>query len=294
MATVPPTRKLIARGVRAPHKGASKGGFMPKLSLSQAWDEARAILAHDGRLFGAVGLAMFVLPGLILNVSMPEAVAGEMPPAGPWLIVAVLAVLVSLVGQLATIRLAIGPHVTVGAAIMHGLKRLAPYVIAVLLWIVPILLIGSALYAILKLTADHPSVAVAIALIILTFVGFYLGVRLMLASAVASAENQGPFRILRRSWDLSLGNWWRLFAFLLLFALGALCLLWAVESVFGVLAKVMFGDVAPLTLGGLLVAIVTQLVSAIVSVIFFVILARIYVQRAGGSDVQASLPSSGI
>jgi hypothetical protein len=267
---------------------------MPKLSLSQAWDEARAILAHDGRLFVAVGLAMFVLPGLILNVSMPATPSGEMPPAGPWLIVAVLAILVSLVGQLATIRLAIGPHVTVGAAIMHGFKRLAPYVMAVLIWVVPVLVIGSALYAILKLTADHPSVAIAIALIILTFVGFYLGVRLMLASAVASAEGEGPFHILRRSWHLSVGNWWRLFAFLLLFALGALCLLWAVESVFGVLARLTFGDVAPLTIGGLLVAIVTQLVSAVVSVIFFVIIARIYVQRTGESDAQASVPSSGI
>jgi len=56
---------------------------------------------------------------------------------------------------------------------------------------------------------------------------------------------------------------------------------------------VMFGDIAPLTIGGLLVAIVTQLVSAIVSVIFFVIIARIYVQRAGG-EAQPSVPSSGI
>jgi hypothetical protein len=267
---------------------------MPKLSLSQAWDEARAILHHDGRLFGAVALALFVLPGLILNVSMPEAPAGEMPPPGPWLIVALLAVLVSLAGQLATIRLAIGPHVTVGSAIAHGFRRLAPYVIAVLIWVVPVLLVGSALYAILKLTADHPSVGVALGLIILTFVGFYLGVRLMLASAVASAENDGPFRILRRSWDLSGGNWWRLFAFLLLFAVGALCLLWAVEMVFGVLARVAFGDIAPLTIGGLLVALVTQLVSAAVSVIFFVILARIYAQRTGGTDAQPSVPSSGI
>lgn len=266
---------------------------MSKLSMSQAWDEARAILHRDGRLFGAVALAMFVLPGLILNVSMPETVSGELPPAGPWLIVAALAILISLVGQLATIRLSLEPHVTVGAAIMHGLRRLAPYVLAVLIWIVPVLLIGSALVAILKLQGDHPSVPVALALIVLTIVGFFLGVRLMLVSAVASAESEGPLRILRRAWDLSGGNWWRLFAFLMLFAIGALCLLWAVQTVFGVLAHLMFGELGPLTIGGLLVAIVTQLVSAAVSVIFFVILARIYVQRVGGVHAEASVPSSG-
>jgi len=266
---------------------------MSKLSLSKAWDEARSILHSDGRLFGSVALAMFVLPGLVLNVSMPDTPSGELPPAGPWLIVALVAILISLVGQLATIRLSLEPHVTVGTAITHGLRRLAPYVIAVLIWIVPVLLIGSALVAILKLQGDHPSVPVALALILLTIIGFFLGVRLMLVSAVASAEGDGPLRILRRSWDLSGGNWWRLFAFLMLFAIGALCLLWAVQTVFGVLAHLTFGELGRLTVGGLLVAIVTQLVSAVVSVIFFVILARIYVQRTGGTQAQASVPSSG-
>ena len=266
---------------------------MSKLSLSPAWDETRAILARDGRLFVSVALALFVLPGLILNVTMPETVSGEMPAVGPWLAIAGVALLVSLVGQLAVIRLAIGPHVSVGEAIMHGLRRLAPYVLAVLIWAVPILLIGSALYSILKLSAANPSIWVALALLLLTAVGAFLGVRLMLASAVASAEQVGPVGILRRAWDLSHGNWWRLFVFLLLFFVGALCLVWAVETVFALLARVLFADSGPLSLGGLLIAIVTQLVSAFVSVIFFVMLARIYVQRAGGGEVQASVPSSG-
>ena len=69
----------------------------------------------------------------------------------------------------------------------------------------------------------------------------------MLASAVASAEQVGPVGILRRSWDLSHGNWWRLFVFLLLFFVGALCLVWAVETVFALLARVLFADSGPLS-----------------------------------------------
>ena len=102
---------MIAPRERRPHKGANEGVFMSKLSLSPAWDETRAILARDGRLFVSVALALFVLPGLILNVTMPETVSGEMPAVGPWLAIAGVALLVSLVGQLAVIRLAIGPHV---------------------------------------------------------------------------------------------------------------------------------------------------------------------------------------
>ena len=266
---------------------------MTKLSLSPVWDETRAILARDGRLFGAVALAMFVLPGLILNVSMPQTAGSELPPAGPWLAVAAVAVLVSIAGQLAVIRLAIGPHVSVGEAIAHGGRRLLPYLGAVLVWIVPILLIGSALVALLKINADRPSVAVSLALILLTGVGVFLGVRLMLASAVASAEHDGSFGILRRTWDLSRGNWWRLFVFLLLFAVGALCLLWVVEMIFGLLARALFQNVDPMTVGGLLVAIVTQLISALLSVIFFVMLARIYIQRTTGAAAQPGVPSSG-
>lgn len=265
-----------------------------KLSLSVAWEETKRVLAHDGRLFLAVGLAMFVLPGLILNVSMPEATAGEFPPAGPWMIVGFLALLVSLVGQLSIVRLAIGPHVSVGEAIVHGLKRLWAYVVAVLVWIVPVLFAGGALYGFLAINAAHPSVVAALALILVTCLGFFLAVRLLLSSAVASAEDIGPFAIIRRSWELSSGNWWRLFAFLLLFGVGAVCLLWAVETVIALAAQTMFGDTRPLSLGGLLVAIISQLISALISVIFFVFLARIYAQRAGALGAQPRVPRSGI
>lgn len=267
---------------------------MSKLSLSRAWEETTAVLARDGRLFIAVALALFVLPGLILNVSMPETEPGQFPPVGPWMAVGLVALLVSLVGQLAVIRLAMEPHVAVGDAIVHGLRRLIPYVVAALMWIVPILIVGSVLYGVLELNQTRPSVPAALALLLLTAVGVFLGIRLMLSSAVASAENTGPFSILHRSWELSSGNWWRLFIFLLLFGIGAVCLLWAVESVAGVLVRMVVEDSGPRSIGGLLVAIVSQLISALLSVAFFVMLARIYVQRSGTGATQGSVPKSGI
>src|SRR5256885_7186342 len=120
---------------------------VPKMSISLAWDESRAVLARDGKLLGTVALALFVLPGIILDLSMPEAAVGEFPPAGPWMAVAGVAILVSLIGQLAIIRLAMGPHLTVGEAIGHGARRLLPYVAAVLLWGLPIIVVASVFYA---------------------------------------------------------------------------------------------------------------------------------------------------
>ena len=263
-----------------------------KLSLSRAWEETTGVLARDGRLFIAVALALFVLPGLIVNVSMPDMVPGQLPPGGPWVAVGVIALLVSLVGQLATIRLAMEPHVAVGEAIMHGLRRLLPYVAAMLLWLVPLLLVGSVLYAVLEMNAAHPPIAVSLALIVLCIVLGFVAVRMILASAVASAEDDGPLKILRRSWELSKGNWWRLFGFLLLFGVGALCLIYAVDSVVGLIVRMTLEDTGPRSIGGLLISIVSQLVSALLSVVLFVMIARIYAQRhAGGA--QASVPSSG-
>ncbi|HEX3424391.1 MAG TPA: hypothetical protein VHS33_13475 [Sphingomicrobium sp.] len=252
-----------------------------------------AVLARDGRLFVAVALALFVLPGLVLDVSTPDVASGQLPAAGPWIAIGIVALLIWLVGQLAVIRLAMEPHVAVGEAIMHGLKRLIPYVLSAFLWLVPILIIGSVLSEFLKANRDHPSIAVAVALIVLVVAATFLAVRLLLSSAVASAEELGPVKILRRSWNLTGGNWWRLFAFILLFWIGALCLLWAVESVAGVVVRLAVDDSGPRSLGGLLVSIIRQLISAFLSVGCFVMLARIYVQLTGASAAQASVPTSG-
>lgn len=266
---------------------------MHKVSLSAAWDETKAVLARDGRLFVAVALALFVLPGVILNVSVPEAREGQMPAPGAWVAIAIVAVLVSLVGQLSVIRLALPPHVAVGEAIAHGARRLLSYVGAVLIWLLPIMLVGAVLFELMGKDSAHPNAGAALGLLILTCVGFFLAVRMLLASAVASAESRSPIAILQRSWALSGGNWWRLFAFLLLFGIGAFVLLIAVQSVMMLIARMMLGGVGPLTLGGLLVALVSQLVSALVSVVFFVMLARIYAQLAGSGEARASVPSSG-
>jgi len=262
-----------------------------KLSISQAWDESRAVLARDGKLIGAVALALFVLPGIVLDLFMPEAPAGQFPPAGPWMAVAAVAILISLVGQLAIIRLAMGPHLTVGEAISHGARRLLPYLGAALLWVVPLCLVIGLLFASAGSDPEHPSAAAALGLVLAGLIGIYLAVRFLMMSAVASAEGSGSLAILRRSWDISGGNWWRLFGFLLTFAIGAIVLLWAVGAVTGLLAQLAFGSIARMTAGGLIVIIVSQLISALVSLTFFVMLARLYTQRGAGA--QASVPSSG-
>ena len=96
---------------------------MSSLSISKAWDESKAIGARDGRLIAAVALALVLLPQAIYGVIVPPpAMSGEEAPSwatGLSLIVAVIGV----VGQIAIIKLALGPATSVGESILHGFKR---------------------------------------------------------------------------------------------------------------------------------------------------------------------------
>jgi hypothetical protein len=266
-----------------------------RISLSAAWDETKAILAREGRLLAAVALAMLVLPGIILDLSMPVTQPGKMPPAGPWLAVAAVALAISLAGQLALIRLALGTGGSVGDAIVHGFRRLLPYLAALLLWVLPLMLIAAALYVAAGVGTETPRGLPAFGFLVVVLVGLFVAIRLLLSSSVASAEDHGPLGILKRSWALGRGNWWRLFAFALLFVITLLVLLSATSAVLGSVIAAATGGLKPWSLGTLLLALVSQLISSAVSVVFFVMLARMYRQVAGGGSAAASagVPSSG-
>ncbi len=264
-----------------------------RISLSRAWDETKSVLARDGRLFAAVALALLVLPGVLLDVSMPTAPRGELPSAGPWLAIGAVAVALSLAGQLALIRLALGGGISVGDAITHGFRRLLPYVGALLLWVVPLVLIAAVLYAATGIGTESPRGAPALGVLLMVFAGVFLAIRLLLGSAVASAEPVGSIAILKRSWALGSGNWWRLLSFALLFFVVLLVLLTAVQAVFGSIISAAAGGLKPWSLGALAVALLSQLVSAAASVFFFVMLARLYRQAAGDEAAETAVPDRG-
>jgi hypothetical protein len=264
-----------------------------KLSISRAWDEARATLAANASLLSTIGLAMFVLPGVISDLVTPAAPEGQLPPLGAWTVVAVIAVLISLVGQLAVIRLAIGSRSTVGEAIGHAARRAPAYFVATLIWILPFVLVGAVLIGMIARNPTEASPGVILALFLLALVMLFFAIRMLMTSAVATAESSSPRRIIRRSWHLTAGNFWRLLVFFLLFIITLAVAAIAIGSIAGIIATVLLGGKEPMTVGALFVALITQLVSAAISVVLMVMLARIYVQLAGDGAAEASVPSSG-
>jgi hypothetical protein len=263
-----------------------------ELSISKAWDETRAVIARDGSLLTTIALALFVLPGVVSDVATPETPAGQLPKFGYWTILTIIALLITLVGQLAVIRLAIGSGLTVGEAIRHGAWRAPAYLAATLMWLLPFLVIGMLLAGTVAGPASAASPAAALGLILVCGVLLFCAIRMLMTSPVASAEAVGPVEILRRSWHLTRGHWLRLFGFFVMVIIAAVVSIIAVSAVGGILAQLIFGGVGPLSVGALLVALLIQIISALVSVILMVMLARIYVQL-GGEGAAVKVPTSG-
>jgi hypothetical protein len=272
---------------------------MHKLSISKAWEDTKAIVARDGRLFTSVALALIALPTAVTTLIMPS---GMSQSTATWVdVVIIIASLIALAGQLALMRLALGPSITVGGAIAHGIRRMPFYFVAVLL--ICIALVLAAIPFAFALVAmgvqiepkpqevSGPLFAAAVLYLILLF---GTAVRMVMAAPAASAEEIGPIRIIRRSWSLTSGSFWRLLGFLILFFVGAIVALMAVQSVVALTVTVALGPLEPMSASALIVALVQALANAAISTLFAVMVARIYAQLAGRGEVQASVPSSGI
>jgi hypothetical protein len=250
---------------------------LAKLSLSRAWDETRDVLRREGKLITAVALAMLVLPGVIAQVATPTHPGAQVARAGYWTFLSLAAVVIALAGQLAIVRLALGPPVSVGDAIRHGIRRAPAYLGATLIWLLPftaaILLLVSS-----SPNPQKPSTGVALATLIAGGGLIYVAVRLFVGVAVASAEPLGPLEILRRSWDLTKGRFGKLFVFLLIFFTGFAVLSLAVGAVVGSAVRLASGEAEQFTVSALLLALASQLIGALVTSTLMVMLAQIYTQ----------------
>jgi hypothetical protein len=262
------------------------------LSISRAWDETREIFRRDGGLLVSVALALIVLPEVVVGIiSPPQATVGADAPAGMQLLRFIVA-MISLIGQLALIRLALGPSTTVGSAIGHGARRFLPALGAVVLLIVGLGILAVPLIILLSLAlgvdlahlSGRPTGAVAWMYAIIGLAAVLISVRFTLVSPVASAEKVGPLAIIKRSWRLTGGNYWRLLGFILLLIVATLVLMIAAGVVGGLLARMFSPSIEPMSIGALILASFAGAAQGAFSILASVMLARVYAQTAGQSE----------
>ncbi|WP_265563404.1 glycerophosphoryl diester phosphodiesterase membrane domain-containing protein [Sphingomicrobium arenosum] len=284
---------------------------MARLSISKAWDDARPIIARDGRLMFIVALATVVLPGTVLMTLSP----GESQVVGSGVDVdasegdalvtflSFLFMLVSIIGSIAISYLALFRGASVGDALRRGLKRALVTIGMVLLLIIPMLLLFALLVVMAlgttalanfdqAMTPDTISPAAALAIIAFVLVILWVGMRLAVTTPVIAAEEGGPVAVLKRSWALTKGHFWRILGFVLLLSIGVFIFMGAVELIGGLAIQLVLGEPEPMNLAAVAHGLVSTLAQAAVTIVYSTILARIYHQLAGNAaDPVVSVPA---
>jgi len=284
----------VARQRCASHKarGNVRGTRMSRLSISKAWDETSEILVRDGRLYASVALALVVLPATVIGLFAPRS---ETITPMAWVFLAI-SIVIGFAAQIALNRLAIGPSTTVKDAIIRGFARM-PVVVGSFLMlcvalmvvlIILVLILGAAgLIASPESGAEPPWFVIAL-IVLLTALCYAI---FQLTAPVAAVESGGSVSIMKRSWDLARGEYLRLLAFVLIALFGLIVVVLAGQFVIGSMVAAALGPPMPGSLSALLISLVVALIQSVFTVIFGVMLARIYVQLAASGPV--SVPSSG-
>ncbi len=260
---------------------------MKKLSIAAAWDESTAFVRRDfGRLF-LIAFGLLALPTVILQSFMPQPAPGQPAEGGAWILLFIIpAIIISVLGSLTIAALAVAPGTQPGDAFARALRRLLPMVGAALLLLAAVFICGLPLLimaAILSGGTQAESAAGALwTMLILLPVFVFVSVRLMLMTPVGAAEEGGPVAIVKRSWALTRGHFWRLLGFMIIFMIIFIVVSLAVMFVGGSVVMLIAGNPVESGLARVLIGLLGGLVNAALMLYFTAMLARIYVQLRGG------------
>lgn len=261
-----------------------------KLSIGQAWDEARRVFRADGGAIFTIALALLVLPGAILETVSPS---GLRTTEAPWWIsmLGLAAALIGLAGQIAISRIALGRSTTVGEALGLAFRRLpalfgALFLIALPFIVILYFMVGGAL------NPNQMSPGQAFTLLIIMLAGLFVLIRLLFMTPLAADRQDNSIELIRSGWRLSKGRFLKLLGLLLLLIVVALLVMGGLGGAMSAVVILALGPVAAGNVSALLVALIQQTLGAAVSVLFVVMVCRLYVQATGSAE-PTTVPHAG-
>jgi hypothetical protein len=257
--------------------------------MSNIWDRAMDVVrGRAGVLASIAALALF-LPGVVRDAVPVLATPGSTGFLALGGILAIVAMLVAIWGQLALIAVATGPATTRSQAFAQATARfpaaLAVTIVAVLvavaLFVPPVVAVGlSGLdLSAMSMTGALPdlgggTVAFVLAyLVVLLGASIFVLARLVLTSAVVLNERVG-LRAFRRSWQLTRGLTWRIVGVILLYVIVVLIAVSAAQFITGAVFGLLLDSIATVAF---LAAAVAGVVTTIFSVISTAFTAQLYV-----------------
>lgn len=252
---------------------------MASLSISRAWDESSAFLTRESRLVVPVALALLMIPTAVqgwINPAEPGQ-ASRMPLVG------LVAMVVTLAGQLALTRLAVGWPGSIGGVIGQSFRRVPLFLATLVLAYLPVVLllvVTVDFKALVDVPPDHllKQPGVERSLLVCTIVGIALLARFNPISALTMSQPASPVALVKRSWALTKGHFWQLLGMIFLLGIATLILKGSVTLVARALVLIILGPIEPLSLGALLKALADGLAAAAIGSVNAAMLGRAYAQ----------------
>lgn len=251
---------------------------MATLSISKAWAETAEFLKRDSGPLFTLSFALVALPSVALRALAPPMVAGQPPQMGLWLLLFPLTIALSILGTLSIAVLALGRERVIGPALGYAARRL-PSLLGISLLLLALALILAT--AVIAGAGGAPNDPPVLPVLLLGLLFLAISVRLVLMTPAAAGEALGPLGLLRRSWALTAGHFWKLLGLILLAVVVFLVILFAVSALVGIVIVVTLGAPQPGSLAALLILLVGGLLNAGFVMVFTILTSRVYAQLAG-------------
>ncbi len=259
-------------------------------TMTAIWDESVAFIKRESALLVPLLLATFVVgdAGMTLINGTMSASGGQLGAASG--VGAMLALLLTMTGQLAVTVMVLRDRVSVGEAIRLGLTRLPKLLIIGLMFVsvallallpVVIILVGAGY----DLTAARPNLPLWSSVVFLAFAGvaIWLGVRLSTLTALIVDRDPPLVQGIKNSFAMTSGYGWRILGVFILYGLVALVLGGVARFVFGGAFVLLGGAIGMPGLGMVLAAIASGVVGGALAMMASIFMAHLYRAIVKGS-----------
>lgn len=264
---------------------------MKRLSIEEVFAWTQGFVAREWRLLVPVALAFLALPPLVMDLLVPQAVWDALTHAvqiqnpqtaeGAIRIVfpAILVVLVlAAFGGLAITAMALLPGISVREALVLALRRLLTMLGALLLVAVGQLALAMVLAIILAAAHLVGPASQSLLVGIVMGVSLFVTIRLIALSPMIVTRRISALSAIRESWLLSRGAFWRILGAVLVYTIGALVVMIALDYAVGAIIALAAQAIGAVDLGRALIAVFQRGVAGLLALGLHLLIAAIFRQ----------------
>jgi membrane-anchored glycerophosphoryl diester phosphodiesterase (GDPDase) len=253
------------------------------ISMSAIWDESAALIRRESHLLVPVALATVGIGAVISGLTQPETPAAGIGAMG--ILGFMIGNILSLIGNLALMALALMPGMSVRESLHLAITRLPKMLGIVIIFFLALLVLMLPIVIILKMSGapisanmrpeELPGMAILLALMVSAAL-LYVSARLLTLTAVVIDRNPPAVDAIKSSFASTQGIAAKIVGVVLLFFVVTLVISGAVASIAGIVFGMLGKAVGAPLLGVGLTVLITGMVSALFSIVSTVFSAMLY------------------